>query len=226
MFQRDYVLRLIEQLAKSLGAFVRLKKAKRFDEAQTALAEAAKNVVGIDVDTLLALSLDHVLALFSPGGSLDAGKCLVVAELLYEDGALSELRGDAPRACSTRLHAAGLLLEVFTREGSERVPNAERYLRILDELDAGLSLYEPSVDLTRRRAHFHARLGRFDRAEDILFALIEAGNDDILPEAIELYERWLAEPEDALERGGLPRAEVEEGLAQLRARAAVVESNH
>ncbi len=55
MFQRDYILRLVEQLAKTLGVVLTLKKARRFDEAELALAEAAKNLVGLDVETLLAL---------------------------------------------------------------------------------------------------------------------------------------------------------------------------
>ena len=55
MFQRDYILRLVEQLSKTLGAVLTLKKARRFDEAELAVSEAAKNLVGLDVKTLLAL---------------------------------------------------------------------------------------------------------------------------------------------------------------------------
>ena len=40
MFQRDYILRLVEQLAKTLGAVLTFKKAKRYDEAELAIAEA------------------------------------------------------------------------------------------------------------------------------------------------------------------------------------------
>ena len=39
------------------------------------------------------------------------------------------------------------------------------------------------------------------------------------PSLIELYKRLLAKSDDELERGRLPREEVEDGLAQLRARS-------
>ena len=66
MFQRDYILRLVEQLAKTLGTVLTFRKAKRFDEAEMTIAEAAKNLVGLDVRTLHALPLEQIVALFSP----------------------------------------------------------------------------------------------------------------------------------------------------------------
>ena len=63
MFQRDYILRLLEQLAKTLGAVLTLKKANRFEEAELAIGEAAKNLVGLDVATLLALPVEQIVTL-------------------------------------------------------------------------------------------------------------------------------------------------------------------
>ncbi len=91
MFQRDYILRLVEQLAKTLGVVLTLKKARRFDEAELAIAKAAQNLIGLDVETLLALPVEQIVSLFSPSGSLDAGKCIVVAEILYEYGEIKNL---------------------------------------------------------------------------------------------------------------------------------------
>jgi hypothetical protein len=220
VFQRDYILRLVEQLAKTLGSVVALKKAKRYDEAERGVAEAAKNLVGLDVATLLALPVEHIVTLLSPGSSLDAGKCIVVAELLYEHGELKELQGEDGTAYDTRVRALCLLLEVSGRESLERIPDSERYLRRIEALVDTLSAYPPVPAVQEKLIFHHERQGDFSAAEDVLFELVDAGDENIIAPGIELYERLLAKDDDALNRGRLPRDEVEDGLAQLRARLA------
>ena len=218
MFQRDYILRLVEQLAKTLGAVLTLKKARRFEEAELAITEAARNLVGLDIDTLLALPTDQIVALFSTGGSLDTGKCLVVAELLYEEGEVKDLQGDERTAYQSRIRSLGLLLEVSGREDLSRIPDAEGYLRKIETLARALAIFAPAPDIQRKLIQHHERRGSFADAEDALFELIEAGHEEIVVPGIELYERLLAKSDEELERGKLPRSEVEEGLSQLRAR--------
>ncbi len=211
--------RLIEQLAKTLGAVLTLKKARRFDEAELAITEAARNLVGLDIDTLLALPIDQIVTLFSPGGSLDTGKCLVVAELLYEEGEVKDLQGDERTAYRSRIRSLGLLLEVSGREDLARIPDAEGYLRKIEALARALATFAPAPDIQRKLIQHHERRGNFADAEDTLFELIEAGHEEIVVPGIELYERLLVKSDEELERGKLPRSEVEEGLSQLRARA-------
>jgi len=217
VFQRDYILRLVEQLAKTLGAVLALKKAKRFDEAELTVAEAAKNLVGLDVDTLLALPVDQIVTLFSPSGSLDAGKCLVVAELLCEHGDIKALRDDEETAYLARIRALSLLLEVSVRESLERVPDPQHYIERIDTLTETLSVY-PSVPTVQKKLMLHhERQGDYAAAEDVLFELVDAGHDDVISAGIELYRRLLKKSDDDLEKGKLPREEVRESLSQLEA---------
>ena len=218
MFQRDYILRLVEQLGKTLGAVLTLKKANRFDEAELAIGEAAKNLVGLDIATLLALPVDQIVTLFSPGGSLDAGKCIVVAELLYEHGEIRSLQGEEETAYHARIRALSLLLEVSGHESLERIPDAERYLRRIETLTEALSVYPPVPAVQEKLVFHHERQGEFADAEDVLFELVDAGHEDVIVPGIELYQRLLAKSDDELERGKLPREEVEDGLSQLRSR--------
>lgn len=219
MFHRDYILRLVEQLAQTVGAVLTLKKARRFEEAELAISEAARNLVGLDVKTLLALPVEQIVTLFSPSGILDAGKCIVVAEILYEHGEIKSLRGEQDLAYDARIRALSLLLEVSGRESLERIPDAQRYLRQIESLTEALSDYPPVPAVQQRLVFHHERQGDFADAEDVLFELVDAGHEDIVPAGIELYQRLLAKSDDELERGRLPREEVEDGLAQLRSRA-------
>lgn len=220
MFQRDYILRLVEQLAKTLGAVLTLKKARRFEEAEQVITEAARNLVGLDIETLLALPLDQIVTLFSPGGSLDTGKCLVVADILYEHGDIKALRGDEKTAYLARFRALGLLLEVSGRGELTRAPNPDAYRRKIDVLTEVLERYAPSPDIQRRLIDHYERHGRFAEAEDILFELIDSGHEEVVGVGIALYKRLLEKSDVELESGNLPRAEVQDGLAQLQARAA------
>ena len=218
MFQRDYILRLVEQLAKTLGVVLTLKKARRFDEAERAIAKAAQNLVGLDVETLLALPVEQIVSLFSPGGSLDAGKCIVVAELLYEHGEIQSFQEEEETAYHARIRALSLLLEVSGRESLERIPDAGRYLRRIESLTEALATYPPVPAVQKKLVFHHERQGDFADAEDVLFELVDAGHEDVIAPGIELYQRLLAKSDDALERGKLPREEVEDGLSQLRSR--------
>lgn len=220
VFQRDYILRLVEQLAKTLVGIVALRKARRLQEAGTALTEAAKNFVGLDVETLLALPVEQIVTLLSPGGVLDPAKAIVVAELLAEKGELSALEEEEAVAYRARLRALGLLLELSAREGLARVPDADRLREKIDDLSTAIGGYGydlvPEIE-TRRIKHYE-REGHYAAADDTIFELVEAGHPEILDEAVAFYERLLEKSDDELRRGQLPRDEVEESLAELRRR--------
>ena len=113
---------------------------------------------------------------------------------------------------------ASLLLEVSGRESLERIPDAQRYLRQIESLTEALSVYPPVPAVQQRLVFHHERQGDFADAEDVLFELVDAGHEEIIAAGIELYQRLLAKSDDELERGQLPREEVEDGLSQLRSR--------
>jgi hypothetical protein len=66
--------------------------------------------------------------------------------------------------------------------------------------------------------HHYERIGEFAKAEDALFALIEAepDRDRVVEFGIAFYQRVFGQSEGALTAGKLPRQEVEQGLVELR----------
>ena len=72
--------------------------------------------------------------------------------------------------------------------------------------------------------HHYERMGAFAKAEDALYALLEAAPDDteIVDWGIKFYERLRGVSDAALEAGNLPRAELDAGLAELKARKRAV----
>lgn len=79
--QRDYILRMIEQMAVIIAA-IRRKLLRGEVEAGTVdlRAEAARQ--GVDLELARALEPESLLLMLSPGGEPEAARCWVMAELL------------------------------------------------------------------------------------------------------------------------------------------------
>jgi len=63
----------------------------------------------------------------------------------------------------------------------------------------------------------HERTGEFAKAENALFALLDADPDNaaIVEFGVAFYKRMQAQSDAALAEGALPRSEIEEGLHEL-----------
>ena len=72
---------------------------------------------------------------------------------------------------------------------------------------------EPGV--LRRLVGYFAARGHFARAEDALFAWLESGDEKARTEGLDFYDRLLTLDDAELERGDLPRIEVEQGRREF-----------
>jgi uncharacterized protein YuzB (UPF0349 family) len=66
----------------------------------------------------------------------------------------------------------------------------------------------------------HERIGEFAKAEDGLFAMLDAepDNERLVEFGCAFYRRLLAQSDTKLNEANLPRGEVEEGLKEIEAR--------
>ena len=112
-----------------------------------------------------------------------------------------------------------LLLEVLLHEGATALPD---FVPRLEMLLAGLRGQPLPPRACAAVMLQYELVGEYAKAEDALFALLESEPEN--PALIELgfafYERLLRQSDAALSAGNLPRAEVEAGLSELRARRA------
>jgi hypothetical protein len=98
VFQRDYIMRAVQQAAEALARALRLLVQKKEDEAEEALADGY-NALGIDRELLLLLdpgSLRSQLA--------DDEKVAMAVRLLLGDAEVRASRGE-PQAALKRLRA-------------------------------------------------------------------------------------------------------------------------
>jgi tetratricopeptide (TPR) repeat protein len=143
-------------------------------------------------------------------------KTLILTRLLKEAGDVAAAEGRVEESRECYLKALHLLLDTLARgevfECPEFVPKVEM---LRDALHGTL----PARTHALLMQHYE-RTGEFAKAEDALFAMLDADpdNDAIVEFGISFYQRLLAQSDSMLNEANLPRAEVEEGLKGLQGR--------
>lgn len=217
MIRRDYILRMIEEFLQALSRLRALKRGQRWNEASEELDAEFKKLVGDGAQAVARLSETDLLARLMQDGPthLVRDKTLMLTTLLKEAGdvAAAEARAEESRECY--LKALHLLLDVLGRgevfEWPEFVPKVEMLVAALQS--APLAIRSAALLMQH-----YERTGEFAKAEDALFAMLDAEPDNqaIVEFGITFYERLRSQSDAALNAANLPRAEVEYGLEQLR----------
>ena len=144
-------------------------------------------------------------------------KTLMLTALFKEAGDLGMMEERPEEGRAFYLRALHLMLNALVLdkpfECPDFVPRVEALLAPLQ--DAPLPL-ETQARLMRH----YERIGEFAKAEDWLFAMLEAqpGNRELVGFGVCFYERLKRQSNATLSAGNLPRTEIEAGLAELRGR--------
>jgi len=94
MFQRDYILRLIEEFGKFLTAITGLKLEGKLEEALKKIDESYNELLEIDPVMVKSLKNEEVLAFFQEEKQYDNQQLNMAAELLYQEGMIYVEEGD------------------------------------------------------------------------------------------------------------------------------------
>jgi hypothetical protein len=93
--QRDYVERMIEQVAQAIGEIVQLVRAGQFDPALIIVRKTYEAVLGPLQPVLERLDAASAVELL---GAFESDRLRMYAALLSEEGTIRELRGETARA--------------------------------------------------------------------------------------------------------------------------------
>lgn len=154
MHQRDYILRIIEQLGVAMAALRRrILRRERTDTLRQDLARTAGQA-GLDIELLRGFNLDTLRLLIMPAGDVEPARCWVTAEILYLDGLEATLSGASgrdslmkARALYQMVRPAGGML-IGLPEAADRIAEIDRLLDDGTDADA----HERSVRSRRVRA--------------------------------------------------------------------------
>jgi tetratricopeptide (TPR) repeat protein len=203
---------MIETLARALAKLIFLKDAKNYPEALKELNSVTKKLLGIDRTFINNLSNEQLFNIIDPDKKLIAPKSYLLGVVLKEESEIYELQGDEDT--SVKLYQRSLYMFLTGIEFSNKIIE-EDHLKKIETIIDKLKDYEIPQDLQVKLFRFYEFTRKYDKAEDMLYELIEK-DSKFTSEGIQFYERLLDKSEEELIKGNLPNAEVEEGLINLK----------
>ncbi len=198
MLQEDYILRIARQAAKTLAGLLSLTTEQPCPQALEIIDQTMREQLGMSSSLASQLPESTLIPLMAVGGVVDAGRLLLLADLLRLEGEVHAAEGNEPEADRRYVKALNLFLEAASRLAPNALPEEFRSVEALVERLALRGL--PSATLEAMLPYLEAT-GQYARAEDVLFELIEHTPD---PKAI--VERGGEDAIRALERLGFAQA--------------------
>jgi len=127
MIERDYLMRLIQQLNTVLARIMRAKQQEKYDEAQETIKEAHGELFGLDSALVGMMSAESLAQLLGDGEKIKA-----MARLFKEEGDLFELQEDGRQAGGKYQRSLELYLEVMNASSIQDGESIE-VMRVLVE---------------------------------------------------------------------------------------------
>jgi len=135
MQQRDYILRMIEQLGSALARVRKMIIGRGAPRAiDDALAQASDQA-GFDITLLRSFTVGTLHMFVAPVGDVDPTRCWLMAEVLYLDGLQASLEGRDADALDSLIKARSLY-DLIRPMGGMLVgmPEASARISEIDEL--------------------------------------------------------------------------------------------
>src|SRR4051812_11646945 len=111
--QRDYIMRLVEQIAALVASIIAKERAGQYPEAKADIEAKALHTVGMSLADVRKLSPEAVSQLLASGGGLRYGRAVILAELLLHDALVADAIGNTSEALVSRVHAFSLLSDTL-----------------------------------------------------------------------------------------------------------------
>ncbi len=223
MLRKDYLLAQTEMLSGLVAQLLKLRQAGNELAVTAEIETSYHELFGLDPHLISLLPLEFLLGKIRSGEYLDTVQGLTLAILLREDAINQLERGNSQEHYQRVIRSLGLFLALSDEHHLQ--PEQLELYEVSTVLEQ-IADYELPQELKFSLFHYYEDTGQYAMAEDQLhdmMAMHPLGNDssaakgEIIAEGISYYEWLLGQTDEELAAGNLPRAEVEEGLEQLRA---------
>jgi hypothetical protein len=212
MIERDYIMRMINQLTQVLAKVLFQRKAYEFPQARRELEAAYKSMLGLSPEFVRQFSDVQMIEMFGRDEDTMVLKTYILGSLLKEEGEILLLEGKEVDSSEAFIRSLSLLLTAFVVAKNEAQVG---HCSTIEGLLSRLQELEIPVHVKEKLLTYDELTGKYDKAEDVLFDL--AGSDVAwVAPGLTFYERLLKRSDDELVAGGLPRAEVLDGMKELR----------
>lgn len=210
MYERDWLVRLIQQSAKALGTIMGLKEQNKPEEAIEQIDEFLGRELRLRSRMAMGLSDEALLNMLSIGGEPNAEQVAIVAAFLQEEAELLAALGRHGESVPRFAKSLRLQLHVLRENGG--IDGWDVRERV-DRLLASLSPYRLDAETLHALWRWREAEGQYADAENLLYELKDAGGIG-MAEGYDFYDRLALQSDSTLEAGLLPREELEEGKRQ------------
>jgi hypothetical protein len=134
VYEKDYILRVIQQAGIFLRAMLAELREHRPDDVRETSREALMLLLGVPAELSDSLTPDGLVTLLSAGGRFESKRGVLAAEVFVRRAQADAMAGLAESGVADRARAVRLI-DATLREGDEQDVATARALR--EELDCG-----------------------------------------------------------------------------------------
>ena len=212
MIERDFLMRQISLLVQSLNRVLLLKKAYEYPQAKKEIDAAYKSLLGVSADFVRQFSDVQLLEFFGKDIETLGVKYYILGTLLKEEAEIHQFENREQESLLYFEKSLSLLLSAFNDLITQIEPE---HTAKIEAVVSQLHSIELPQHIKEKLLLFYESIGKYDKAEDVLFELVESDSGFVQP-GIAFYERLLKISTEELIKGGLPRNEVVEGIDTLK----------
>jgi len=212
MLTKDYIMRMIDTLVKVMERLLRLKEIKDYNGALDEIDKVTKELFGFDRKFINNLSDAQLVKMVSTSDVLIAPNCYLLGVLFKEEAEIFKLQKQDEM--STELYERSLNLFVEGLRNSSAEIEQDHLIKVNSVVEI-LENESITVDTEKSLLFYYEFTGAFDKAENLLYDLIDFDNQYI-KDGILFCERLLKREDNDLIRGNLPREEITESLLFLK----------
>ena len=216
MINKDYIMRMIEQLSIVLSNVLLKREQNNLNEANILLDSACKDLIGLEYFIIRSLSAEKLFEIINlnRGDFISAGKLIIAAKLLFEKARIEEDgNADGGDCLSVYKKSLYLYLKGFGLAGEYN--GCKDYLEDIDTILKKNPCEELKCELIYNLFHFFRKCGKYNEAENILFCLKDTNFPGICEEGKQFYKDLENLCDGELAKANFTRDEIKSGLEDL-----------
>jgi hypothetical protein len=211
MFQRDYFMRMIEQMTEAVGQIMNLRRERKHEEALLFIDELLDKRFRLSSKLIRSLSDEDLMRMMTTNGVLETDHMQAIAILMKQEAELSGDLGREDESFFAYVKSLHLFLRLSLVDAEPTIVEPRGQIK---ELLERLLPYELPLPTKRLLMEWHEAEGQYDLVENMMHELL---GDNALSKAAaeDIYRRMLLQHDERLVAGGLPREEIEQALKAL-----------
>jgi hypothetical protein len=211
MEEKDYIMRMIRQFFAALASILFYKKIQSYEQEQREIENASKSLLGLDFDLIKSLEAENIIEKLSHNNDIDYDKLLITGRLLFEYAEIHKINQTIPLAFEFYSKSFKLYMKLLMSDYE-----IQKDMDVLDDIVIFLNEYELNNDTKFLLSIYYEKIGKFAKAEDLIYELVEKNYDSIFKHAQDFYLRLMSKQDEALIKGDLSKDELQEGLNYIK----------